>query len=55
MGKGVGPVKFYIFNMKAGLVLLELQTLISKELITFLKRLALKLPVRASVLLRSYY
>ena len=30
MGKGVGPVKSHIFNMKQGRVLLEVQTLISK-------------------------
>jgi large subunit ribosomal protein L16 len=55
MGKGVGPVKFYIANIKKGRIILELQALITKELITFFKKLILKLPVKACVLLKTYY
>jgi ribosomal protein L16/L10AE len=55
MGKGVGAVKLYIANIKAGKILLELQTLVSKELIVILRKLVLKLPVKCCILLRSYY
>ena len=55
MGKGVGPVKFYVANIKKGRILLELQALLTKELIIFFKKLVLKLPVKACVLLKSYY
>ena len=39
MGKGVGPIKDYIMNVKRGRILLELQAPISKELISLLKKL----------------
>jgi ribosomal protein L16/L10AE len=55
MGKGVGPIKYYIANIKKGLIILELQTAITKELTGFLKKLILKLPVKSQVLLKSYY
>jgi len=55
MGKGVGPVKSYILNVKAGRILLELQALISKELLFLLKKTTLKLPIKASILFKSYY
>ena len=55
MGKGVGPVKSYILNVKAGVILLELQALISKELFFLLRKLKLKLPVKTTVLFKSYY
>ena len=55
MGKGVGPIKFYISNIKKGRILLELQTILSKELVYFFKKLVLRLPLKACILLRSYY
>jgi ribosomal protein L16/L10AE len=55
MGKGVGPVKHYVSNVKTGKVILELQTLVSKELFASFKKLILKLPLKVCVLLRSYY
>jgi ribosomal protein L16/L10AE len=55
MGKGVGAVKLYIANVKQGKILLELQTLVSKELLAMLKKLVFKLPVKCCILLRSYY
>jgi ribosomal protein L16/L10AE len=55
MGKGVGPVKFYVANIKKGRIILELQALITQELIMFFKKLVLKLPVKACVLLKAYY
>jgi large subunit ribosomal protein L16 len=55
MGKGVGPIKYYITNIKKGLILLELQTLITQKLIVFFKRLTLKMPVKCGILLKVYY
>lgn len=55
MGKGVGPVKFYVANIKKGCILLELQAIITQELLVFFKKLVLKLPVKSCVLLKSYY
>jgi len=55
MGKGVGPIKNYIMNVKSGRILLELQATVSKELISLLKRVLSNLPIRACILLRSYY
>jgi len=55
MGKGVGPVKLYISNIKIGTIILELETLITKELASLLKKIQLKLPVKLAVLFKSYY
>lgn len=55
MGKGVGPIKDYIMNVKRGRILLELQATISKELISLLKKVLSHLPIRACILLRTYY
>lgn len=55
MGKGVGAIKDYIMNVKRGRILLELQTTISKELISLLKKVLSNLPIRACILLRNYY
>lgn len=55
MGKGKGPIKFYIAHVKAGSILLEMQIFLSKEFLKFLKKLTLKLSINASILLRTYY
>lgn len=55
MGKGVGPIKHYISHLKKGMVILELQTLVSKELISCLKKLVFRLPIKVCILARSYY
>lgn len=55
MGKGVGGVKYYIANVKRGKILIELQVLVSKEILLLLKKLVLRLPVKCCVLLRAYY
>jgi len=55
MGKGVGAIKDYIMNVKRGRILLELQASVSKELISFLKKLLSHLPVRTCILSRVYY
>lgn len=55
MGKGVGGVKYYIANVKRGKILIELQVLVSKEILLLLKKLILRLPVKCCVLMRAYY
>ncbi len=55
MGKGVGPIKSYIAHIKKGCVLIELQTELSKELITCIKKVLLRLSVKSSIMFRSYY
>jgi large subunit ribosomal protein L16 len=55
MGKGVGSIKHYINNVTKGTIILELQTVITQALITFFKRLTLKLPLKCGVLLKVYY
>lgn len=55
MGKGVGSIKYYISNIKKGRILLELQTLMSKELYLLLKKISFKLPVKTCILFRLYY
>jgi len=55
MGKGCGAVKKYVFNLSKGKIVLELEALISKDFIFFLKKLILRLPVKSCILFRSYY
>jgi len=55
MGKGCGPIKKHIFNLTRGKIILEIEALISKEFLSFLKQLILRLPVKACILYRSYY
>ena len=55
MGKGVGSVHQHVAHIKQGMILLELQVNITKDLLIFLNELTLRLPVKASILVRSYY
>lgn len=55
MGKGIGAVKFYIANVKRGIILLELQAFISKSLLYLLKKMNSKLSIKTCVMLRAYY
>ncbi len=55
MGKGIGSVKFYISNIKQGLILLELHTSITKSTLLALKKLNSKLSVSTCIMLKSYY
>jgi ribosomal protein L16/L10AE len=55
MGKGKGPIKFYIAHVNAGSILLEMQIFLSKEFLKFFKKLTLKLSINASIILRTYY
>lgn len=55
MGKGVGSVYQHVAHIKQGMILIELQVNITKDLILFLNELTLRLPVKASILVKSYY
>jgi ribosomal protein L16/L10AE len=55
MGKGAGPLKYHVANIKRGAILLEFQSTITQELVVFFKKLILKLPVKSRVLLKAYY
>jgi ribosomal protein L16/L10AE len=55
MGKGIGAVKFYISNVKQGVILLELQTYITKAVLSALKRLNSKLSIDTCIMFKSYY
>jgi large subunit ribosomal protein L16 len=55
MGKGAGPLNHHIANIKKGHIILEVTFPLTQELLTFLKKLTLKLPVGARILLRSFY
>jgi ribosomal protein L16/L10AE len=55
MGKGVGPLRYHVANIKRGSIILEFQSNITQELVFFLKKLVLKLPVKSRILLKAYY
>ena len=53
MGKGKGHISFWISKLKRGAVLFELSGLSKKSSIFVLRKLAVKLPFRTSIIIKN--